>query len=84
MSGHPGRFAFLIFIGGFLAAWSYGYVTGAYSIPYISSIVQNRAVQVGIRTATANPVPTGVISASMFLAILYALHRRKTPRETQY
>jgi hypothetical protein len=75
---HAGRFAVIIFIAGFLATWGYGYLTRAYSIPYVDTLLQNQAVQVGIQTATANPLPAGVITASLVLAALYALHRRKS------
>jgi hypothetical protein len=74
---HAGWFAITIFIGGVLGAWVYGYLTRAYSIPYVSTILDNQAVQVGIQIATANPLPVGVITASIFLATLYALHKRK-------
>ena len=39
---HAGRTAFLLFVAGFLAVWSYGYLTGAYDIPYLSTLQGHR------------------------------------------
>ena len=78
--GHAGRSAFLVFLGGFLAIWSIGYVTKVYEIPYLSGLLQNQVVGMGIQTVTANPVPAGAVSALVLLSALYALHKKKGTR----
>ena len=77
---HAGRSAFLVFLGGFLAIWSIGYVTRAYEIPYLSGLLQNQVVGMGIQTVAANPVPAGAVSALVLLSALYALHKKKGTR----
>ena len=69
--------ALVIFLGGFLAVWLYGYVTGAYEIPYLRGVTQNSAVQVGVQFASSNPILSGAVAASVLLGALYLLHRKK-------
>ena len=71
------RGAFVFFLGGFLAVWLYGYVTGAYEIPYLRGVTQSPEVQVGVRFAASNPILFGAISASVLLGALYLRHRKK-------
>jgi hypothetical protein len=72
------RGALVIFLGGFLAVWMYGYVTGAYEIPYLRGVTESPEAQVGIQLASSNPVLFGAISASLLLGVLYLRHRKKT------
>jgi hypothetical protein len=69
--------ALVIFLGGFLAVWLYGYVTGAYEIPYLRGLTQSPEIQVGIQIASSNPILFGVVSASVLLGALYLRHRKK-------
>src|SRR6266568_2785978 len=71
------RGALVIFLGGFVAVWLYGYVTGAYEIPYLRGVTQNPAVQVGVQLASSNPILFGAVSVSVLLGALYLLHRKK-------
>ena len=71
------RGALAIFLGGFLAVWLYGYVTGAYEIPYLSGVTKNPEVQVGVHLVSSNPILFGALSASVLLGALYLRHRRK-------
>ncbi len=71
------RGALVVFLGGFLAVWLYGYVTGAYEIPYLRGVTQNPEVQVGGQLVSSNPILFGVISASVLLGALYLRHRKK-------
>ena len=71
------RGALVIFLGGFLAVWLYGYVTGAYEIPYLSGVTKRPEVQVGVQLVSSNPILFGAISASVLLGALYLRHRRK-------
>ena len=71
------RGALVIFLGGFLAVWLYGYVTGAYEIPYLSGITKSPEVQVGVHLVSSNPILFGALSASALLGALYLRHRRK-------
>lgn len=72
------RGAFVIFLGGFLAVWLYGYLTRAYEIPYLQEIIQNPNVQVAVQLVLANPIPSVAISALVLLAVIYGIHRRKS------
>ena len=71
------RGALVVFLGGFLAVWLYGYVTGAYEIPYLRGVTQSPEVQVGLQFASSNPILVGAVSASVLLGALYLRHRRK-------
>jgi hypothetical protein len=71
------RGALVIFLGGFLAVWLYGYVTGAYEIPYFSAVTKSPQVQVGVRLVSSNPILFGALSASVLLGTLYLRHRRR-------
>ncbi len=71
------RGALVIFLGGFVAVWLYGYVTGAYEIPYLRGVTQNPAVQVGVQLASSNPILFGAVSLSVLLGAIYLLHRKK-------
>jgi len=71
------RGALIIFLGGFLAVWLYGYVTGAYEIPYLSGVTKSPEVQVGVQLVSSNPILFGAVSASVLLGALYLRHRRK-------
>ncbi len=69
--------ALVIFLGGFAAVWLYGYVTGAYEIPYLRGVTESPAVQVGFQLASSNPILFGAVSVSVLLGALYLLHRKK-------
>jgi hypothetical protein len=56
----------------------YGYVTGAYEIPYLRGVTESPEAQVGVQLASSNPVLFGAISASLLLGVLYLRHRKKT------
>jgi len=71
------RGALVVFLGGFLAVWLYGYVTGAYEIPYLRGVTESPEVQVGAQLVSSNPVLFGAISASVILGALYLRHRKK-------
>ncbi len=71
------RGALVVFLGGFLAVWLYGYVTGAYEIPYLRGVTQSPEVQVGVQFASSNPILVGAVSASVLLGALYLRHRKK-------
>jgi len=67
----------VIFLGGFLAVWLYGYVTGAYEIPYLRGVTTNPEIQVGVQLVSSNPILFGAISASVLLGALYFRHKKK-------
>jgi len=67
----------MVFLGGFLAVWLYGYVTGAYEIPYLRGVTQSPEVQVGVQFASSNPILFGAVSASVLFGALYLRHRKK-------
>jgi hypothetical protein len=71
------RGALVVFLGGFLAVWLYGYVTGAYEIPYLKGVTESPEVQVGIQMVSSNPIVFGAVSASVLLGALYLRHRKK-------
>ena len=71
------RGALVVFLGGFLAVWLYGYVTGAYEIPYLRGVTQSPEVQVGVQFVSSNPLLVGVVSASVLFVALYLRHRKK-------
>ena len=74
---HSGKLAFLIFLGGFLGVWGYGFLTRAYDIPFLSLVTQNRAVQDGVQTASAHLLLVGLASGGLLLAILVILAMRR-------
>lgn len=71
------RGALVIFLGGFLAVWLYGYVTGAYDTPYLRGIAQSPEVQVVAQLVSSNPILFGAASASVLLGALYLRHRKR-------
>ena len=71
------RGALVVFLGGFLAVWLYGYVTGAYEIPYLRGVTQSPEVQVGVRIASSNPILVGAVSVSVLFVALYLRHKKK-------
>ena len=71
------RGALVIFLGGFLAVWLYGYVTGAYEIPYLRGVTTSPEVQVGVQLVSSNPILFGAVSASVLLGALYLRHKKK-------
>lgn len=74
------RGAFLIFLGGFLAVWLYGYVTHAYDIPYLRGVIESPEVQTASQLVTSNPILFGAFSGSFLfgaLGALYLRHRKK-------
>jgi hypothetical protein len=71
------RGALVIFLGGFLAVWLYGYVTGAYEIPYLRGVTESPEVQVGAQLVSSNPVLFGAFLASILLGAFYLRHRKK-------
>jgi len=79
-NGGPARGAFMIFLGSFLAVWLYGYVTGAYEIPYLRTFTQNPEIQTGFQLASSHPFLLGAVSGALILGTLgvfYLRHRRK-------
>jgi hypothetical protein len=71
------RGALVVFLGGFLAVWLYGYVTGAYEIPYLRGVTESPEVQVGAQLVSSSPILFGAVSASVLLGALYLRHRKK-------
>ena len=71
------RGALVVFLGGFLAVWLYGYVTGAYEIPYLNGVTESPEVQIGVQLVVSNPILFGAVSASVLLGALYLRHRKK-------
>jgi hypothetical protein len=71
------RGALVIFLGGFLAVWLFGFVTGAYEIPYLRGVTESPEVQVGVQLVSSNPILFGVLSGSVLLGALYLRHRKK-------
>ncbi len=71
------RGALVVFLGGFLAVWLYGYVTGAYEIPYLKGVTESPEVQIGVQLVVSNPIVFGAVSASVLLGALYLRHRKK-------
>jgi len=71
------RGALVVFLGGFLAVWLYGYVTAAYEIPYLKGVTESPEVQVGVQLVSSNPIVFGAVSASLLLGALYLRHRKK-------
>jgi hypothetical protein len=71
------RGALVVFLGGFLAVWLYGYVTGAYEIPYLRGVTQNPEVQIGLQLVSSDPILFGAASATALLGVLYLLRRKK-------
>jgi hypothetical protein len=70
--------ALIVFLGGFLAVWVYGYVTGAYEIPYLRGVTGSPEVQVGVQLVSSNLVLFGAASASILLGALYLRHKKKS------
>jgi hypothetical protein len=71
------RGALVVFLGGFVAVWLYGYVTGAYEIPYLRGVTQSPEVQIGVQLVSSNPILFGAASATALLGALYLHHRKK-------
>jgi hypothetical protein len=71
------RGALVVFLGGFLAVWLYGYVTGAYEIPYLRGVTESPEVQVGVQLISSNPILFGVGLASVLFGALYLRHRKR-------
>jgi len=71
------RGALVVFLGGFLAVWLYGYVTEAYEIPYLIGVTTSPEVQVGLRLVSSNPLLFGAVSAFILLGALYLRLRKK-------
>jgi hypothetical protein len=74
------RGAFVIFLGSFLAVWLYGYVTGAYEIPYLRMVTENPEIQTGFQLASSHPFLFAAATGSLLfvaLGIFYLRHRRK-------
>jgi len=57
--------------------WLYGYVTGAYEIPYLKGVTESPEVQIGVQLVVSNPIAFGAVSASVLLGALYLRHRKK-------
>jgi len=72
------RGALVIFLGGFLAVWLYGYVTAAYEIPYLRGITESPVVKVGVQLVSSNPILFGAAAASILLGALYLQHRKRS------
>ncbi len=71
------RGALVVFLGGFLAVWLYGYATGAYEIPYLRGVTESPEVQVGAQLVFSSPILFGAVSVSVLLGALYLRHRKK-------
>ena len=71
------RGALVVFLGGFLAVWLYGYVTGAYEIPYLRGVTESPEVQIGVQLVSSNPILFGAVLTSVLLGALYLRHRKK-------
>ena len=71
------RGALVVFLGGFLAVWLYGYATGAYEIPYLRGVTESPEVQVGAQLVSSSPILFGAVSVSVLLGALYLRHRKK-------
>jgi hypothetical protein len=67
----------VVFLGGFLAVWLYGYVTGAYEIPYLRGVTTSPELQVGVQLVTSNPILFAAVSASVLLGAFYLRHKKK-------
>src|SRR5216684_4549731 len=61
------RGALAVFLGGFLAVWLYGYLTGAYEIPYLRGVTESPEVQVGVQLVSSNPVLSSAVAVSILL-----------------
>ena len=57
--------------------WLYGYVTGAYEIPYLNGVTGSPEVQIGVQLLVSNPILFGAVSASVLLGALYLRHKKK-------
>jgi len=57
--------------------WLYGYVTGAYEIPYLRGITESPEVKIGVQLVSSNPILSGAAAASVLLGVLYLRHRKK-------
>jgi len=71
------RGALVIFLGGFLAVWLYGYVTGAYEIPYLRGVTESPEVKAGVQLVLSNPILSGAVAVSILLGVLFLGHRKK-------
>jgi hypothetical protein len=71
------RGALVIFLGGFLAVWLYGYVTGAYEIPYLRGVTESPEVKASVQLVSSNPILSSAVAASVLLGVLYLRHRKK-------
>jgi hypothetical protein len=67
----------VVFLGGFLAVWLYGYVTGAYEIPYLRGVTESPEVQVGVQLISSSPILFGAGLASVLFGALYLRHRKR-------
>jgi len=72
------RGALVIFLGGFLAVWLYGYVTAAYEIPYLRVVTESPEVRAGVQLASSNPILFSAAAASVLLGVLYLRHRKRS------
>ena len=75
------RGALVVFLGGFVTVWLYGYVTKAYDIPYLSGVTQSPEVQAGVQLAASHPIILGAVTGTVLLGALgafYLRHRRKS------
>ena len=70
--------ALVIFLGGFLAVWLYGYVTAAYEIPYLRVVTESPEVRAGVQLASSNPILFSAAAASVLLGVLYLRHRKRS------
>jgi len=64
-------------LGGFLAVWLYGYVTGAYEIPYLKGVTESPEVKLTVQFVASNPILSGAVAASVLVGVLYLRHRKK-------
>ena len=74
------RGALVVFLGGFVSVWLYGYVTKAYDIPYLSGVMQTPEVQAGVQLASSHPIILGAAAGTVLLGALGAVYLRHRKR----
>ncbi len=57
--------------------WLYGYVTGAYEIPYLRGVTESPEVKAGVQLVLSNPILSGAVAVSILLGVLFLGHRKK-------
>lgn len=75
---HAGTIAVSLFFAGFVVIWVYGYLTGAYDIPYLSALTRTPEFQVGFQSVSSNLLLASLIVAAVIVAVLFKRHKRKS------